>query len=61
MEGRDKIPKENPEPHEMMPDYRPNAEYVKKNLRQGAVKFGSMSDRKPNLNKTYWQSNPFYT
>lgn len=61
VEGREKITKLNPEPHEMMPDYRPNKEYVSKNLRKGAIKFGSMSARKPNLNQTYWQQHTFYT
>ena len=60
-EGREKITKLNPEPHEMMPDYRPNVEYVSKSLRKGAVKFGSMSARRPNMNKTYWRPWTFYT
>ena len=60
-QGRDKIASLNPEPHEMMPDYKPNVEYVSKSLRKGAVKFGSMSTRRPNINKTYGKSSTFYT
>lgn len=60
-EGRAQVPSLNPEPHEMMPDYTTNVEYFKKNLRQGAVKFGSMSSRKPNINKNYSLDRTFYT
>jgi len=45
----------------MMPDYNPNVEFYKKNLGQGAVIFGSMSDRRPNINKNYNADRTFYT
>ena len=60
-QGREKIASLNPEPHEMMPDYNSNFEYVNKSLRKGAVKFGSMSARRPNVNTTYGMSRTFYT
>jgi len=44
----------------MMPDYTPNVEYFKKNLRKGAVKFGSMSST-ANINKNYNLDRTFYT
>lgn len=61
MEGRDKVPSLNPEPNEMMPDYAPNVEHFKLSLRKGAVNFGSMSNRKTNMNKVYDKGTTFYT
>lgn len=61
VEGREKFTSLNPEPQEMSPDYTPNVEYFKANLRKGAVVFGSMSSRKPNMNKTYSAGHSFYT
>lgn len=45
----------------MMPDYHPNIEYFQKSLRKGAVRFGSMSSRTPNVNKIFGKANTFYT
>ena len=61
IEGREKFTSLYPEPPEMSPDYEANALYFMANLRKGAVKFGSMSARKPNLNKTYGTDNAFFT
>ena len=61
MEGRAKVTELNPEPPEMMPDYTPNVDFFKHNLRKGAVEFGSMSSRKPNVNKVYDKGMTFYT
>lgn len=60
-EGREKFTTLDPEPLEMQPDYTPNVEYFKTNLRKGAVEFGSMSERRPNMNKTYGDDKTFYT
>ena len=60
-EGREKFTTLDPEPLEMQPDYMPNVEYFKTNLRKGAVEFGSMSERRPNMNKTYGDDKTFYT
>ena len=61
IEGRERIDRFNPEPLEMQPDYQPNVEYFAKSLSKGAVRFGSMSCRTPNVNKTYGKANTFYT
>ena len=59
-QGRSKEPDLNPEPDEFSPDYNPNKDRFKKNLRMGAVKFDSMSSRKPNINKTYDNTQIYY-
>ena len=59
-EGRERITVNNPEPHERMPDYKPMKELFLKNLRKGAVKFESMSARRPLVNKTYSREQTFY-
>ena len=59
-QGRAKEPDLNPEPEEFSPDYNPNKDRFKKNLRMGAVKFDSMSSRKPNINKTYDKTQIYY-
>ena len=61
VEGRERITRLNPQPQEMQPDYLPNTEYNKKSLTKGAVVFGSMSSRKPNINKTYGTPQTYYT
>ena len=61
VEGRERITSLNPRPPEMQPDYLPNTEYNKTSLSKGAVIFGSMSSRKPNINKTYGTPQTYYT
>ena len=58
--GREKETELNPEPEEFSPDYNPNKDRFKKNLRLGAVSFDGMSSRKPNLNKTYDKTQTYY-
>lgn len=50
-----------PNPPELSPEYNTNALFYKKSLRKGAVKFSSMSARRPNMNKKFGSSRQFYT
>ena len=59
-QGRERTTELNPEPEEFSPDYDPNKDQYKKNLRLGAVSFDGMSSRKPNMNKTYDKTQTFY-
>ena len=59
-QGREREPWLNPEPEEFSPDYHPNKDRFKQNLRLGAVKFDGMSSRKPNVNKTYDKTQIYY-
>ena len=45
VQGREKTTELNPEPEEFSPDYNPNKDRFKKNLRLGAVSFDGMSTR----------------
>ena len=56
LEGREKVASLYPDPPEISPDYNANVLYYKDNLRKGAVSFDGMSERKPNMNKTYGYS-----
>ena len=59
-EGRAREPALDPEPAEFAPDYNPNKDAFKQNLKLGAVKFDGMSARKPNINKTYDKTQAYY-